>query len=59
MDLLGLSNITMTRRYQHVVDELRVEAARRIGVLFWPDDEAGDAAKAQVRACRMNGSGPA
>lgn len=35
MDLLGWSNITMTRRYQHVVDELRTEAARRIGDLLW------------------------
>ena len=45
MDLLGLSNITMTRRYQHVVDELRVEAARRIGALFWPADGEGGAAE--------------
>jgi integrase len=39
MDLLGWSNVTMTRRYQHVVDELRVEAARRIGTLLWPADD--------------------
>lgn len=45
MDLLGWSNITMTRRYQHVVDELRVEAARRIGALFWPTDGEGGAAE--------------
>jgi integrase len=43
MDLLGWSNITMTRRYQHVVDELRTEAARRIGVLLWPGDDAAAA----------------
>ena len=39
MDLLGWSNITMTRRYQHVVDELRTEAARRIGALLWPETD--------------------
>ena len=33
----------MTRRYQHVVDELRTEAARRIGVLLWPGDDASAA----------------
>ena len=38
MDLLGWSQVTMTRRYQHVVDELRTEATRRIGALLWPAD---------------------
>jgi site-specific recombinase XerD len=37
MDLLGWSHIAMTRRYQHVVGDLRVEAARRIGDLLWGD----------------------
>lgn len=37
MDLLGWSHITMTRRYQHVVGELRAEAARRVGVALWGD----------------------
>lgn len=43
MDLLGWSNITMTCCYQHVVDELRTEAATRTGVLLWLGDEASAA----------------
>jgi len=40
MDLLGWSHITMTRRYQHVVDQLRTEATRRVGNLLWGDGMA-------------------
>ena len=40
MDLLGWSQIAMTRRYQHVVGELRTEAAKRMGDLLWGDDSA-------------------
>jgi hypothetical protein len=39
MDLLGWSQIAMTHRYQHVVDELRAEAARRIGAALWGGSE--------------------
>lgn len=38
MDLLGWSHVSMTRRYQHVVSELRSEAARRVGVALWGTD---------------------
>ncbi|HVU62132.1 MAG TPA: tyrosine-type recombinase/integrase [Mycobacteriales bacterium] len=37
MDLLGWSHITMTRRYQHVVDALRTDATRRVAELLWPN----------------------
>jgi integrase len=37
MDLLGWSHITMTHRYQHVVDELRTEATARVAALLWGD----------------------
>jgi hypothetical protein len=40
MDLLGWSQIAMTHCYQHVVDELRAEAARRMGAALWGDQEA-------------------
>jgi integrase len=35
MDILGWSNSSLTVRYQHVVDELKQEAARRIEGLLW------------------------
>lgn len=35
MDLLGWSQPILTVRYQHVVDELKHEAARRIEALLW------------------------
>lgn len=35
MDMMGWSDGRMLRRYQHVVDELRQEAARRVGELLW------------------------
>jgi integrase len=35
MDLLGWSQPILTLRYQHVVDELKQEAARRIEGLLW------------------------
>lgn len=35
MDLLGWSQPVLAMRYQHVVDELKEEAARRVGRLLW------------------------
>jgi len=35
MDILGHSQSTMTLRYQHAVDELKVDAAERIGAALW------------------------
>jgi len=35
MDLLGWSQQSLVTRYQHVVDELKQEAARRMGALLW------------------------
>lgn len=34
-DILGHSQISMTMRYQHVVDEMKREAADRMGVALW------------------------
>lgn len=33
MDSMGWAQASMLKRYQHVVDELRIEAARRMGTL--------------------------
>lgn len=41
MDILGWSRSSMAQRYQHVVPELRREAARRMGEALWP--QAGGA----------------
>lgn len=35
MDLMGWSTVTMLRRYQHVVDSLRRDAANRVGDLLY------------------------
>ena len=42
MDLLGWSQVAMTHRYQHVVTELRAEAARRVGLALWGGTETTD-----------------
>lgn len=39
MDIMGWSEQRMLLRYQHVVDELRREAARRIANTLWPTTE--------------------
>jgi integrase len=43
IDLLGWSQPILTLRYQHVVDELKQEAARRIEGLLWgsPSQDSG------------------
>lgn len=40
MDVLGHSQISVTTKYQHVVDELMHEASRRMGAALWPDAAA-------------------
>ena len=39
MELLGHSQLSMTSRYTHVPDELKREAAERMGALLFPDQE--------------------
>ncbi len=39
MDIMGWSEARMLSRYQHVVDELRRDAADRMGQALWPDHE--------------------
>ncbi|GAB2768290.1 tyrosine-type recombinase/integrase [Sinomonas soli] len=50
MDIMGWSTSSMLKRYQHVVDELKAEAAKRIGAALWapPADPAPDPANAEV-----------
>lgn len=35
MDIMGWSQASMVQRYQHVVDELKAEAATRVGAALW------------------------
>jgi integrase len=37
MDLMGWTEAPMLSSYQHVVDELRRDAAHRMGRAVWPD----------------------
>lgn len=39
MQILGWTQPSMVARYQHVVDQLKIDAANRIGSLLWPDAE--------------------
>lgn len=43
MALMGWSQASMAKRYQHVVDALRVEAARRMQDLLWPGHQPAPA----------------
>lgn len=47
MGLLGWSNESMLKRYQHVVAELREEAAKRVGVLLWGDSSSSASSNAK------------
>jgi integrase len=39
MQILGRTQPSMVARYQHVIDQLKVDAANRIGSLLWADTE--------------------
>lgn len=41
MNLMGWSNVAMTRRYAHVVEPIRRDAADRVGGLLWIDPTDG------------------
>jgi integrase len=43
MAIMGWSEVSMTKRYQHVVPELRREAASRIREVLWGPAGASDA----------------
>jgi integrase len=47
MEIMGWSDQRMLLRYQHVVDELRQEAARRVGTLLWGEDPEPSEAAAE------------
>lgn len=50
MDMMGWSVASMLKRYQHVLDEMRVEAAKRIGDALWsaPPESAPPVPEAAV-----------
>ncbi len=41
MALMGWSEVSMTKRYQHVIPELRREAATRVGAALWGEASTG------------------
>jgi integrase len=51
MSIMGWSAESQRVRYQHVVDELRAEAARRVGAMLW-GDPAGDSATTGATSTR-------
>jgi integrase len=49
MDMMGWSVASMLKRYQHVLDEMKIEAAKRVGDALWsapvaPEPEPEEAA---------------
>jgi integrase len=44
MDVMDWSSITMTKRYQHVPDELRALVAGQVGSLLWGEGETAEGA---------------
>lgn len=50
MAVMGWSDRRMLQRYQHVIDELRQEASRRVGALLWGADEAPKRKKKKAKA---------
>jgi hypothetical protein len=56
MDIMGWTEARMLSRYQHVVDELRHDAARRMGAALWGDTD--QSAGGPSRPSSGPGSGP-
>ena len=48
MAIMGWTEMATAQRYSHAVDELRMEAARRIGSALWPETETRDIASSPV-----------
>lgn len=42
MDMMGWSQLSMTKRYQHVPDEVRRSIADQLGGLLWQPDDGDD-----------------
>ena len=42
MVIMGWTEMATAQRYSHAVDELRVEAARRMGLALWPETSRQD-----------------
>lgn len=40
MDILGHSQISVTMKYQHAVDQLKRDAAERVGAALWPSSRS-------------------
>jgi hypothetical protein len=52
MDIMGWTDARMLSRYQHVVDEPRHDAARRMGATLWGDTDPTPAAPAGQAAAQ-------
>ncbi|MFC4564440.1 tyrosine-type recombinase/integrase [Nocardiopsis mangrovi] len=42
MGIMGWSSTSMTKRYMHVVDEVRMDVADRVGELIWEPSDEGE-----------------
>lgn len=48
MDMMGWSVASMLKRYQHVLDDMKVEAARKVGDALWAEPQAPEPAPPAV-----------
>lgn len=42
MDIMGWSQLSMLARYQHVIDEVRRDAAAKVGEALWSTPQGSD-----------------
>jgi integrase len=57
MDVMGWASERMLKRYQHVIDEMRQEAAKRLGSALFGDDNATDHATVAERPRKRRSGG--
>ncbi|MFI0738174.1 hypothetical protein ACH4PU_08770 [Streptomyces sp. NPDC021100] len=57
MSVMGWSSTAMAARYQHVIDPIRQDVARRVGGLIWkPADEAPEKPPADPEEAKRDGN---
>jgi integrase len=54
MDIMGWSNGSMAKRYQHPMDELRFDIASRVGDLLWGASEADPESTTETKLRRTS-----
>jgi integrase len=56
MGVMGWSSTFMTKRYQHLTDQIRTGIAKRVGGLIWSGSQEGCAESATIKEEKDDGS---